>query len=441
MSGLFKKPLTLAVLSSMAVNTALAAGTDRSGQDISPFLQNGTYAEFVYTYLDPRVSGYDNGVQIDGVNIGAKKGEYVKGNYTGNGGETYDFFRFAIKADINDRYSIGVLYDEPFGASVRYEGDSNFIAQGADVTRAALTAAGYSANTIKNTSASAEKNKGEGTNVEIRTHNLTTLLGAKLGKDKKWQVYGGPALQRLTGESHLRGIVYQGANGYDSVISPDVAVGWVAGLAYTEPKKGFKAAVTYRSEIEHNTSISEVFPAVGISEYFGTIDGASTKPYQAKMPESVNIDVQKALNRTTVLSAKFRYVPWTKYESRPPTYGMVTAVSNNGIPLAISSYRDDQYSGEIGLGKALNQKWSVSGSVGYDSGAGSPIGTLGPVDGYYSVGLGAKYNVTPEWSVSVGGKYLKFGDATGVLPTGARAGDFSDNEGFAGAIKLVYQKR
>ena len=101
----------------------------------------------------------------------------------------------------------------------------------------------------------------------------------------------------------------------------------------------------------------------------------------------------------------------------------------------------DQWSAELGLGKKLSDKLAVSGNIGYDSGAGNPVSTLGPIKGYYSVGLGAKYNVTPQWSVSVGGKYLKFGDATSQLPTKQVAGEFEKNDGYIVGVKLAYQDK
>ena len=54
-------------------------------------------------------------------------------------------------------------------------------------------------------------------------------------------------------------------------------------------------------------------------------------------------------------------------------------------------------------------------------------------------GIGAKYNVTPEWAVSAGGKYLWFGDAKGQLPTQKLVGDFQDNDGYILGMKLSYQ--
>lgn len=481
--------VSLAVLSAMGV--ANAAGLDRSGQDISAFLQDGTYAEAVYTYIDADVSGHDNGVAS-----GAATNNYTKGNATGDIAEAYDFFRFGAKADINDTFSVGILYDEPFGAAVQYSGNSNFVSQGGDAAISALTfgatmqhpilgeisahipdmatlvrpdarlrglsplQAAQNAMALKplvdagqatatqiatyqgarkllsavNAATTAEAQQGQGTNVEIRTNNVTALLGAKLGANKNLQIYGGPAAQRLNGKVHLRGIAYQGAQGYDARMATDVATGWVAGIAYSKPEIALKAALTYRSEIEHETSISETFPAAG---YVGSTD------FSVTLPESYNLDFQTGLSAKHRLlgTAKVRYVPWSDFTIDPPAYGTGTALTNNGVPLSIVSYNKDQWTVELGLGKQLTDKLAVSGTVGWDSGAGNPTGTLGPIEGYYSVGLGAKYNMTPNWSVAVGGKYLKFGDATADLPNKMIAGNFEDNDGYIVGVKLAYQDK
>lgn len=456
------KHLAVAIASISAVSVASAAGLDRSGQDVTAFLQDGTYGEVVYTYIDADVSGKD-----------------ISGNPTSDIAQAYDFGRFGVKADINDTFSVGVLYDEPWGAAVEYQGNSNFVSQGADATVNALTggrvpnaataqaglrqaqdgitqlrtaiAAAAGGDTTKlqtqlnNTvadarrlgsvlrvSSTAEEQKGQGTNVEIRTQNATLLLGAKLGENKNLQIYGGPQMQRLTGEVHLRGTAYGPMTGYDANIGADMGYGWVAGVAYHKPEIALKAALTYRSKIDHERSIAETIPVTGYQ---------NSQNFKATLPDSWNLDFQTGINPTTLLSAKVRYVPWSDFAIRPPQYGTVTATGNNNKPLPIVNYSKDQWSAELGLGRKVSDKLAVSGSVGYDSGAGNPISTLGPIKGYYSLGLGAKYNVTPEWSVSLGGKYFKFGDATAQLPNGTKVGEFDDNDGYAVGLKLAYQKR
>lgn len=458
------KHLAVAIASISAVSVASAAGLDRSGQDVTAFLQDGTYGEVVYTYIDADVSGKD-----------------ISGNPTSDIAQAYDFGRFGVKADINDTFSVGVLYDEPWGAAVEYQGNSNFVSQGADATVNALTGgaapnaataqagltqaqkyiddlqkaiaqtAAVGGDTTKlqtqlnkpaatarllgsalRVATTAEEQKGQGTNVEIRTQNATLLLGAKLGENKNLQIYGGPQMQRLTGEVHLRGTAYGPMTGYDANIGADMGYGWVAGVAYHKPEIALKAALTYRSKIDHERSIAETIPVTGYR---------NSQNFKATLPDSWNLDFQTGINPTTLLSAKVRYVPWSDFAIRPPQYGTVTATGNNNKPLPIVNYSKDQWSAELGLGRKVSDKLAVSGSVGYDSGAGNPISTLGPIKGYYSLGLGAKYNVTPEWSVSLGGKYFKFGDATAQLPNGTKVGEFDDNDGYAVGLKLAYQKR
>lgn len=511
------KALAIAIASVGAIGTANAAGLDRSGQDITAFLQDGTYAEAVYTHVDADLTGLD-----------------AAGRAISDIAKPYGFFRYGVKTDINDSFSIGVLYDEPFGADVNYTGDNNFVSQGAGATYGELTKGTAAASTpvesvlriaewmrsgdqqlqerakttltpragvayyeknkeeldkinshlnagqisremslwtlqgekfrndsgvkgldgqpldgkvgkrigeeyfkqvaaLANITQTAEDQKGQSTNVSISTNNVTMLMGAKFGTNKNFQIYGGPSVQRLNGEVHLRGAAYQRAQGYDAKIRQDQAVGWVAGASYSKPEIALKAALTYRSEIEHTSVINEVFPALGVA-------GVTSRDFSVALPESYNLDFQTGVNPTTLLTAKVRYVPWGNFDIRPPTYGDATAKSA-GVRLPIVSYDKDQWQAEIGLGKKISDKLSVAGNIGYDSGSGSPATSLGPIKGYYSVGLGAKYSITPEWSLSLGGKYLKFGDTQAQLPTKAIVGKFEDNDGFIAGVKLAYHAK
>ena len=387
------KNLTVAVAAFSVASVASAAGLDRSGQDITAFLQDGTYAEAVYTYIDADVTGND-----------------VAGNKIGDIAESYDFFRYGVKADLNDTYSVGILYDEPFGAAADYSGDNNFV----DAS-------------------------GEGTNVEVRTESITGLVGAKFGENKNFQVYGGPVAQRVKADVKLRGTAYSAANGYTTHISPDQEYGYIAGVSYSKPEIALKAALTYRSEIEHTADAAESYPAVASLPGFGPRSG----DIDITTPESVNFDFQTGINPTTLATAKVRWVPWGDFSIVPSLYNDVSklnpAYQPDGLPLV--SYDEDQWVVELGLAKRLNPDLAVSGTVGWDSGAGNPVTSLGPTEGYYSAGLGAKYNVTENWAVSAGGKYLWLGDADGQVPTKNVVGNFEDNDAFVVGMKVSYQAK
>lgn len=268
------------------------------------------------------------------------------------------------------------------------------------------------------------------TNVSLSSQNFTGLLGVKLGEKKNIQIYGGPTIQRLEGDVHLRGNAYKTASGYDANFTRDTAYGWMAGIAYLKPEIALKAALTYRSEIDHDTTTYENFPALAARG----LPTQGTNEITITTPKSVNLDFQTGINPTTLLTAKARWVPWSDFAIKPKIYG-----SASGLNLV--SYDDDAWTAEVGLGKKLSPQLAISGAVGYDSGAGNPITSLGPVEGNWNVGLGAKYNLTPEWAISGGVKYLMFGDAKAKLPDGSIVGDFQDNDGWVYGLRLSYQKK
>lgn len=457
------KTLVVAVAAFSVASMSNAAGLDRSGQDITAFLQDGLYAEASYTYIDAKVSGHDNAY------IGNDNNGYQQGKKIDDIAESYDFFRYGVKADINDTFSIGILYDEPFGAAADYIGDNNFVARGdrdaviKDVTgNPAYSEAvvdsvviptlqgqlapgnpqGLTAEqlvearesyvgvlTAKAIADAEEATTGQGTNVEVRSESITGILGMNFGANKNFQVYGGPVAQQIQADVKLRGLAYGPATGYTAHISSGKDYGWLAGLSYSKPEIALKAALTYRSEIDHSIPIHEQYPAVGLA--MGSSIDITT-------PESVNFDFQTGVNPTTLATAKVRYVPWSDFNIVPPLYTEVSkARYPDGLPLV--SYDDDQWVVELGLAKRLTPALAVTGNIGWDSGAGDPVTSLGPIEGYYSAGLGAKYNVTENWAVSAGGKYLWFGDAKGKTPTQNIVSNFEDNDGYVLGVKVSYQ--
>jgi len=436
------KTLAVAIAALSFASVTNAAGLDRSGQDVTAFFQDGTYAEAVYTYIDADVSGYDSS------NNNPFDNDYERGNKTGDIAESYDFFRYGVKTDINDTFSIGLLYDEPFGAAAEYTGDNNFVAN----TNPADSAAEFANDAVQPTDPreagaiqaivglAEPSTAGENTKVEVRSQSLTGILGMKFGANKNFQVYGGPVAQRIQSSTKLRGLAYGPATGYTSNSNPDMDYGYIAGVSFSKPEIALKAALTYRSEIEHNADTFESYPLAGVLSG-NTLPTSRDGEIEVTTPKSVNFDFQTGINPTTLATAKVRWVPWSDFVLTPPLYNEVSQQSgrygDDGLNLV--EYDDDQWQVELGLAKRLAPALAVSGTVGWDSGAGDPTTSLGPIEGYYSVGLGAKYNVTQNWAVSAGGKYLWFGDAQGQLPSGKIVADFEDNDGFIAGVKLSYQ--
>lgn len=378
------------------INTTYAAAFDRSGQPITDFFQNGTYAQVSYNYSIPNVSGKDTGLSSQG-----------QPNQISNISNNTASFRGAIKTDLDEKISLGLIYDQPFNIDLKHRGQTDFVSQFSN-------------------------KPPEGTQATLESHNLTGLVGLNI--NKYIGIYAGPVLEEIEGEIKLRGQTYKGSANYNAELHSDYAPGWVAGFSLKKPELGLKSSLTYRSKIKHETRTTEQFTALSNDLYI--------LPVTFTSPESVNFDFQTGLSKKTLLTANIRWVPWKDFEFKPTKLAERTAPASpdkTGLPLL--KYEKDQWSAQIGVAQKLTNKLSVSTSILWDGGLGDPANALGPVNGYWGAGLGVQYNFSPEWAVSIGGRYLWVGDAKAKRQNGDIVGRFEDNNSTAIGLKLSYQKK
>ena len=410
---------TAIILATVPMTGVFAAALDRSGQSIAAFLQPGNYFEAGISILDPNVSGTTN-ASLGNQNTGDMAGDYY-------------FPHAALKLQFADNFSFGLIYDQPFGADAEYTQSVAFT----------------------------HPTQGN-TNVEVDTQNLAMIFGYQ--PTENWNVYAGPVYQTIKGNVSLRGAAYSvlggyhpaaGAlpagtlPGYDANISEDAAAGWLAGFAYQIPEIALKASVTYRSEVDHDVYIDETIPSLATLS-----SGAVRLPYAENSttittPQSVNLDFQTGIMANTVAFANVRWVNWKDFSIRPNKFGQAAdllgknpAINQpNGFDLV--AYTDDQISATVGVGRKLNDKWAGNVSVGWDSGAGNPVSTLGPTEGYWNVGLGLQYSPTPATFIAGGVKYFMLGDADAQsgsqFNTPNTVAKFEDNDALAYGLKLGYK--
>lgn len=374
---------TAILLSTLPTSLVLAAGLDRSGQSISAFLQSGNYAEAGISVLDPTVKGKD-----------------LSGNSVSDMADDYYFANAAIKVQATEQISLGLIYDQPFGADATYQ----------------LDGSNFSSSTLN-----------EGTQVEVKTQNLTALIGYQ--PTKNWNIYAGPVWQTVEADIALRGRSYQSLSGYNIKVDQEEAYGWLAGAAYSIPEIALRAAVTYRSEIKHELDTSETFAL-----------GAVARPNsntEVVTPQSVNIDLQSGVAKDTLAFANIRWVHWGQFAVKP-TYLAAATQAARGKAQNLIDYSDDQWSANIGLSHKFNNKWAGTTSIGYDSGAGNPVTTLGPIEGYWSVGLGGQYSPAENYFIAAGVRYLWLGDAQ-AQTGGTVVGSFEDNTAIAYGMKIGYR--
>ena len=370
------------LLSTLPLTPALAAGLDRSGQSIAAFLQPGNYAEAGISVLDPTVKGKD----------------LIKNNVS-DMAEDYYFPSAAIKVQATEQISLGLLYDQPFGADAMYNLEQSMFTNGIEATK-----------------------------VEVETHNLTALIGYQ--PTENWNFYAGPVWQTVEADISLRGQAYispkdptKVLSGYDIKIHEEEAFGWLAGFAYQIPEIALKTSVTYRSEIKHKAKSVETHKLMPMLNVESQLDAIT--------PQSVNIDFQTGVAANTLAFANIRWVHWDQFAVTPKFLN--SASGNNLI-----DYSDDQWSATVGVGRKFNSHWSGSASVGYDSGAGNPVTTLGPTEGYWSVGLGGQYSPAENYFIQAGVKYFWLGDATARTGT-TNVGEFEDNYALGYGLKIGYR--
>ncbi|MDR0235635.1 outer membrane protein transport protein [Acinetobacter sp.] len=492
----------IALMSVYLPSSALyAAALDRSGQSISAFLQPGNYFEAGISVLDPTVKGKE-----------ADTSETRR--HISDMGDDYYFPSAAIKLQVTDNVSFGLLYDQPFGADAAYTGNNSFVSspndtvlpqarlsalrastinstfngmsvqqrvglvlqgQGVDLSTPAGQAnlaamvnqynsnstikAGVDAavqngitNRVDQGIAAANATLGKGnTKVEVDSQNLSMVFGFQ--PSKNFNIYGGGVYQTVRGSVSLRGQTYSLFNGYDSKIKETSGVGWLAGAAFQIPEIALKASVTYRSEIDHDANIQENISALGALALLPGGQAAISKiqnmdgKTRITTPQSVNLDFQTGIMADTVAFANVRWVNWKNVPIRPLKFGATSEAIGplvgkpNGFNLV--DYSDDQISANVGVGRKVNDHWAGNVSVGWDSGAGNPITTLGPTEGYWNVGLGLQYSPTPATFIAGGVKYFWLGDAKAQISsqygTDAYVAEFKDNNAIAYGLKMGYR--
>ncbi|WP_109439678.1 outer membrane protein transport protein [Acinetobacter haemolyticus] len=435
---------TAMILATLPATGVFAAALDRSGQSMSAFLQPGNYFEAGISILDPTVKGQEAGTTATNRKIDDMAGDYF-------------FPSAALKLQLTDKFSFGLLYDQPFGADARYTGDNAFVASPNDRVLSSLPIT---------TSAIGGTTTGS-TSVEVDSQNISMIFGFQ--PTENFNIYGGGVYQTIKGNVHLRGSAYSVFNGYDANIKEDGAAGWLAGAAFQIPEIALKASITYRSEIDHKfvanenlslaTPLANAAPSLGgivppallpaISQAIGGFAAANSTEGQTKIttPQSVNLDFQTGIMANTVAFANVRWVNWKDFSITPYKFGKaaeaVGPLVNRPNGFSLVEYADDQWSVNAGVGRKLSEQWAGNVSVGWDSGAGNPITTLGPTEGYWNVGVGVQFSPTPATFIAGGVKYFWLGDAK--AQTGAQAGSddyvakFEDNKALAYGLKIGYR--
>lgn len=304
---------------------------------------------------------------------------------SGNIAKSFFNLGFAYKADINETWSYALIYDQPYGAGVSYPSG----------------AAPY---------------PFAGSTADFKSHALTGILEYNMPNNVS--MYAGLRAQTIEAEALLDVSTADPLN-YEVTGDRDLAFGYLVGVSYEKPEIALRVSLTYLSEINHDLDTSETFsPLAPIPD--------STTPITT--PQALNLEFQSGIAEDTLAFGSVRWADWTETEIDPQGYQGIFG------PDPLVGFADDRITYTLGLGRRLNETWSVLGSVSHERTTGSITGNLAPTDGFTSYALGAVYS-KDNMKVTGGLRYVNIGNAT----SRSVAGDFRDNDAIGAGVKVGWQ--
>ena len=269
---------------------------------------------------------------------------------TGSVLSSYTTLDFAYKQQLNDRMDLGLFLGEPYGA----------------LGNSAGTAAG-------------------GQTLEVQSSEVAAVLKYKL--ENNVSVYGGIRVVKSDFDFTLPVGTPGLAGGYALSMEDDTAVGYLAGVSLAFPERGGRIGLTYHSKVKHALSSSEL----------GLAALPVTGTTNATMPQSVTLDGRTALNSNTLI---FGSIKWSDYSG--------FALAAPGLTLV--DYTEDAVTANVGIGRKINDEWSVFGILDWTKSDGKAT-VLRPYDGATGLTLGTTY-ASGQIKITGGAQYKKFGDAT-----------------------------
>jgi len=355
-----------------AASTATAGGLDRSYTAIDALFETGNYAEVSLGFTSPDVTGSDLGFP----------GLFAP-NAISNVADSYFTAGAALKIDFNEKLSMALIYDQPYGADTLYGGNPGTTLLG-------------------------------GTKAEVDSHGLTALV--RLQVADRWSVYGGPRFVNAEGEITLSGRAYGLASGSNFRFASTTGTGYVVGGAYEVPEIALRASLTYHSPVDLSMSTTE---SIGGGPAVATTTSTKT-------PESWELAVQSGINQNTLVFGSVRYAKWDSFTLTPPTFGTNLASL------------DDVTTWELGVARRFSDKFSGSIAVSYEDTSGDDlVSPLGPTNGQTGITVGGKYAINDQLDLSGGVRYTMLGNGIPQTANTAR-GSFRDNNAISVGMKLGY---
>lgn len=370
----------------LATTTAHAAAIERAvPSQVRLLFETGAYAEIGMVYTDPHQSG-------SGANLFALGGPNAV--IPGDTGDLFDghwSFSGAWKADLTERLSYVLAFDQPYGADTSYGAGS-------------FPASVFSY---------------DGTSADLNTYQISGTLAYDATPNVK--LYAGLRAQRLDAKAAIPFVgPTAGLPGYTVDAAANWGYGYLIGGAYHRDDIKLRVALTYASAIDHDLDTSE-FGGIAIP---GVQPGGDTRT-DVSTPQSVTLEFQSGAAPRILVFGSIRWTDWSQFAIAPPTYTALT-----GRPLV--DYADDWWTYTLGTGYQITDALAGSLSVAYEPSVGGVLTTLGPYDGRTTLTGALSYDMG-QMNITGGLTYGKLGDTTNILAT-----DFNDGSVWAAGLRIGY---
>ena len=384
---------TIIALSIAIPTSVLAGGFERNPQTPNFLFNDGRYAEFNFTIGNPDVEGSVTSVTNPANPAIGQESKDVAANYSN--------FGFAYKAQINDKMDWALAYTEPYGANIQYKNSDPLYPYGTSWAK-----------------------------LDVR--GLTALLKYKISD--RISVYGGAKISEFDADANVVvTVVTPGgpaqALNYQVNAEEDRATGYVVGAAYEMKEIAMRVALTYNTEIDHESSVVESANAIDLASGTPLNFPAQANTVDTTLPQSFNLSFQTGLNQKTLLFGSVHWAEWTASEMAPPLYTLVTGGSK------LVSHTDDTTTFKLGLGRRINEHLALAVILGHEKSTGERSTNLAPTDGFDSLTFAGTLT-DGKAKITAGVSFIEVGDTY----TNAQIGrsDFESNKAVGFGVTYGY---
>lgn len=336
------------VISTMLIssNALGAAGIDRYVFSPSVLFEDGNYVSVSVARSNPKAS--------------------TSFAPSANVADDINTFLLGYKHQISDKFAVGLLVNnQPVGVNVDYSALNSPL-------RGTVRSISYTA---------------------MGLYNATDHIS----------IFGGLKYQRQKGFADLTPSGVPAATNFK--VGSDTGI--IAGAAYSIPKIGLRASLSYESRLEFNHDTS----------FLGSTDNIGTTTSAA--PAAYTLELQSGIAENTLLFGSIRHANWSDAD-------VIFTLGDTNL----SSF-DDRTVYTLGIGRKFNDSFSASIATIYEKKIGKPVSGLGPTDGELGFEIGGEYTFKNGIKTSLGVNYTKFGDA--VTEEGL---PFTDNDIITVGLKI-----